>query len=418
MDRGVVLRRCGLSVFGLLTAAALAGDRPDARAEVARCLSRYGKLRSYRCVLKVGFGRRIASAGQVTEARFRLSLAAPNRLAFAPVSPARLPSTVCDGKRLWQALPSRQVYVEADAPEDWDGVALDVRDLGRVSPMLACLSLRLFSAQGRRALLGEARDIKWVGQGPALGEELRQARLVYPSKGAILDIWISAKDGLIRRLRMDVSAAVAREYRIPLAGARVALVEEHVDAAVNEKPRDSDFRFDPPKGWRKVNELGSQGALGETIGRVPEVVLWTAGGHMLRLPERSGGAVVLLFWRPGGLTGGLALDVMDLARRRCAGRGARFFAVAVGRDPRVARPDRPADPCVALFERRGYSVPLTFDPKGMAATSYGARNLPLIAVVDVRRGRVKRFSGAALGVRRRLRRALKGTLNPPRTRKK
>lgn len=396
MSRLAALILC-LAVSGL----GVAGDADAARREVAQLLDRCAAVKSCRCTLKVAFGGRLVGAGQVAELQVRIAMQRPNRLAFRPAATA-LPSLICDGRRLWQTYPPGRAFIEAPAPPSLDDVILDLRDAGRLSPLLAGLWLRPFSSQGRKAMVAEADDIKWLGSSSVGGAACRQARLTYRSRGMILDLWLAKRDGLIRRLRMDLSAAVAKNYGRPLARARVTLIEEVADLQVNAPLPADAFRFSPPKGWGRVAELGRD--TGPERGQgVPSAVVALADGSRVTLPGKSKRPLLVLFWRPGRPGAELALDALALVRRRLGRDGARFLAVAVGPAAATAR---------KTFQQREYGVALGLDKTGAFAKACRSGDLPAIVVVDPRRRRWERLSASALGVRRRMESAVKRALAP------
>lgn len=375
------------------------GDEGATRREVAGLLGRYAGVKTCRCTLDVAFGGRLVGAGQVAKLKVRVALSRPNRLAFRPVAKG-LPVLVCDGTSLWQTYPPERTYVESRAPADLDGVILDLRDAGRLSPLLAGLWLRPFSSQGRRAMIAEADEVKWMGSGAVGNASCRQARLTYRSRGMILDLWFAKRDGLIRRLRMDLSAAVAKNYGRPLAHARVTLIEQVEDLAVNKALPADAFRFTPPEGWRRVAELGRAVKLVKGQG-LPSGVATLADGSRAALPGKSPQPLVMLFWRSDQPGGELALDAFALVRRRFARRGVRFLAVAVGPGAKSAR---------RLFRQRDYGAALGLDPEGRFAKEMGSGDLPAIVALDPGRRERTRFPASALGVRLRLQRVIEAAL--------
>jgi len=395
-------------VLAVVTAAALARAGDDGAEFVRRCLLRHAEVQSYACRVLSTFAYCAGDERREQRAAFRLSVSLPNRLAYVPESADLLPRTVCDGARLWQTLPSRKEYVESPAPPSLTDVVLDVRDMGRLSPVLSGLCLRFFTDEGRRALVGEADRVRTLGRSEIGGRECERVRLIYTGRGMILDLWVEPKTLMLRRLQLDLSAEIARQYGLALEQTRVVVQEDYEEVTVEAEAPQPAFRFTPPDGWRRVEELnrGEVEAVSEAarslVGRrAPAIALWNASGDVVQAPVTDGRPAVLLFWREGEVSG-LAADVVDSAYRRYAPLGVRFLAVHVGRSPKAKDPGETAERLVDLVRRRGYVMPVAFDRRGLGAASYQVADLPTAAVIDGAGTLRHLYAAAALGFRRRL----------------
>jgi hypothetical protein len=278
---------------------------------------------------------------------------------------------------------------------------------------LSALALRLLTQDGRTALAGEAAEVKDAGEETADGRACRVLRLSYPSRGAVLALWVDREGLLARRLQLDLSASAARNYGRPIQETRVVVSEDLRDIAVDAPLTEADFAFRPMPAWRCVDELNLDGRTplppdAQTlVGKAAPVVALTDGaGVVIHAPSGDGRPALLLFWRESEACG-LALDTVNALSRAYAARGVGFYAVHVGNGNAAA-----AGRITEAVRRRGSHAPVFLDARGMAAASYQVRDLPVVAVVD-RQGVLRRLLYAnVLGLRRELRRELDAVANP------
>ena len=402
--------------LALVVSGPAAGD--PGRGLVQRCLQRYARARTFRCSVSATYAMNLGKKARDARARTRLALARPNRLAVVPDASHALPATVCDGQVLWQTSPLRKQYIRVAAPPSLDELALDVRDVGRVSPLAATVCLRYLTPGSAHRLLSETDRVRTLGGEPVHGRPCRRVRMTYAAKGAILDVWIDESAWLVRRSMLDFSASVAANYEEPLATTRSVLVEEYRDVAMDVPLPDTSFAFAAAEGWRRVPELGASSGSPPTraartpVGRrAPVIAVRNLSGRPGDVPPGDGRPAPILFWRDDAVNA-LALDVTNALYRRFAPRGVGFVGVHVGKARGCADAGATAAHVARLARRRKVAFQIALDPRGLGAAAYELRGLPAVAAVD-RDGHLHSLDdGSAIGLRRTLCRRIQALLAP------
>ncbi len=315
---------------------------------------------------------------QLLEVPFRYAAVRPGKLLNETQNPFMPTTVLADGGSLWVSAPSLQQYVVQKAPVLRFGAEAD--SVSRALDPVLALAANLTTGLEKARWLGD--DTVRTATGPVRCRRV-EATYVFGDSTAerVLPrvLWIDAA----RRALLRDSSTV--EILHPRYG-QVRQVQEvrYVVADLRSAGPDSQFRFEPPPGSRRVRRLAPTMAndRNDTGKPAPDFTLAVldGGGRKVRLSDLRGKVVVLDFWATWCGPCRRWMPIVAKLEKEAAGPGVVFYAVnAHEPEPRVRK----------YVQEQNVQVPVLLDAEGAASTAYGASSIPLTVVVG-RDGRIVR----------------------------
>jgi len=276
----------------------------------------------------------------------------PNRLALRLKAKGLSYAIVCDGQTLWRYIERDKEYVRGAAPATFD-------NLLEGGPLQGTV-WRLFGRNPYEALLQGVVRAQYIGQEQEDRRALHRVRLFQGP--TTVDLWVDAKDLLIRRLRAVTRSAAGEET--------VFLEEKHKVTGTNRDLEPAKFQFEPPQGARQVAAFGTASLRGR---EAPDVELEMADGRKVKISDFRGKVVLLHFWATWSGPQRRQMSTLDELCAEYAGKDVVFLAVNVRED---------AETATVALRSHGYRLTLARDPQGQAAEKYGVVGFPTTYLLD------------------------------------
>ncbi|MBA3684253.1 MAG: TlpA family protein disulfide reductase [Planctomycetes bacterium] len=350
------------------------------------------------------------------EQRFSSSYLAPNRFRYHADNEMTIGS---DGTTSYLYLVSNNAYVLSERIGDEPGVT----DLASPIPeLLQTHDPSLFFAMSAMPLLelGQASERIEVAPEAAIGGRKHQGlRFHLAGNNGTITMAIDAESGLVRRMQIDLRAALASRAEATVVRAASLDIEY---ASINANCADSQHRYTwhPPAGAIAAG-AGGQTASGEegpapapapeppplvVNDEAPDFVLPAVAGSPVGLAELRGQVIVLDFWASWCVPCQSQLPIIEEMAAEFGGEGVRVLAINVEEDAETVR---------AYAARAGLEgLPVLLDRHGDVAIRYGASSIPRTVIIG-RDGRIAEvITGFGPGNHEHLRRAIERAAAEPR----
>jgi len=362
---------CALLLFAPLAAPTPAAPAPSpeaARAILDTVSARYTRLSSFRIA---GVTHAHVQGGPMSENTvdipFLWAARRPSRLHNEMRNPYMTSIWIADGDSLWLWAPSLQQYQVTAAPSLVAGATPDPA-ARQLDPLL----MWKMAAQGVTRVTPLGRDTVLTDAGSI---ECTKLELEYPADSTRPEIkmrprvlWIDEAHGTV--LLDSVTVDMHHPQMGDLTSVQTTRV---VDFDLSGAP-DSLFRFQPPPGAERVDQIGARPPEASPLtGKpAPGFSLADLEGRTVSLARLRGKVVVLDFWATWCGPCRRWLPIVAKVAKAASTRGVRTYAVNVRETKSQVR---------SYLRENGLTIPVLFDHSGGTGDAYGASSIPLTVIV-------------------------------------
>ena len=370
-----------LAVAGLLLLACFsqghAAEQSGEAEEILRKTAKaYETLQTYRDETTLVFSATARGKEQKTEIRYSLAVERPNKLALVLESGDNGITLVSDGKKLYTYMPRLKQYTVEEAPGTLD--ELLKRNIGPPGMAITAAGvvrdLSLFGRDAYKTLMTDVEEVESVGDEALEGAKTHHVTL--RQKESDIDLWVDASSYLLKKIRIDMAKAIAKQRDLmPESAPTKFVVEEtHSQIRAGEAIPPDTFVFSPPEGAeltdtftaRQESPLVGQKATDFTLEGLEK-------GTSIRLADYAGKVVMLDFWASWCAPCRLEMPILQRVYDKYKAKGVVLIGANVGEDRATAR---------AFLEKDNYRFPVGLDARGEVDRAYGAPGLPHLVIID------------------------------------
>jgi thiol-disulfide isomerase/thioredoxin len=331
--------------------------------------------------LAVDADLKIEAQGQKQEIKstYSLAIARPDRLALLMKSGEYGITLVTDGKQFLRGVAALKQYVVGDAPSSLSEVFSDRSAMFLGMGVGEDLFKALVSDHPYEQLMAGVTDQRDLGIEKMDGRDCRH--LHFDKDAYQWDAWIETG------ARPLISKVEFRPKNLPGMGGekegsvKVSLTYGLSDWQFDPPLTESDFAFQPPADWQKVENLFGAGPGGDAepppsplLGKAaPDFQLEKLGGGKAGVAEhREKDVVILDFWATWCGPCRAALPTIIKVAAKYRDRGVVFYAVDIG--------ETPEDVDKFLTEEK-LELPVIFDREGDVSNLYLVKGIPQTVLI-------------------------------------
>ncbi|HYE33768.1 MAG TPA: DUF2092 domain-containing protein [Methylomirabilota bacterium] len=338
--------------------------------------------KSMRVNMKTLMSMKLGGMNQEMPADYKFVAERPNKMSMTMQGEGMGVNVISDGKKLVVHVPMMNRYTEADAPAKIEDVG---ESSGAPSGPHEILTSGLFSDNPYETLIKDAKKIAYVGMGKDAEKDLHHLRVTQDDVEWDMYLSNDAKP-TISKIRADMTKAMAEgvpeEAR---AGVSMVMTLTYSNWDLAAKTTADDFKFTPPAGAEKVEEIVPQAkadddeeeenAPSPLIGKpAPKLDVPLLNGGEASLAKHKGKDVVILdFWATWCGPCVRAMPIISEVVSSYKDKGVVLYAVNVQEQPKAI---------TEFLEKRKLNVTVALDKDGAVSERYGVEGIPQTVIID------------------------------------